>query len=307
MTGSVMVFAPTPVLTVTIEHRSDDALDLHVHPGGQGVWQARMARALGARVTLCAVLGGETGSVVAKLLADEDLTVRTVSRPTGNGWYVHDRRDDQRTEVADAAGAPLARHELDELYNLALAEGLRAGVSLLSGPDDPSNVDPDVYRRLATDLAANGVRVVADLSGAHLSAALAGGPAFVKVSHEEAISDGLAEGEEVDDLVAAAHRLRDKGARAVLVSHAGEPSVALVDDKAVLVRVPRLEAADPRGAGDSLTAGVAAVLARDGGYEDAIRTGAAAGALNVTRHGLGTGRLDAIQELVGRVSLEPLA
>jgi 1-phosphofructokinase len=55
-----------------------------------------------------------------------------------------------------------------------------------------------------------------------------------------------------------------------------------------------------------MTAGVAAVLARGGDLAEAIRTGAAAGALNVTRHGLGTGRPDAIGELLGRVRLVPL-
>ena len=37
MTDRVMVFAPAPILTVTIEQRSGEP-DLHVHPGGQGVW-----------------------------------------------------------------------------------------------------------------------------------------------------------------------------------------------------------------------------------------------------------------------------
>jgi 1-phosphofructokinase len=72
------------------------------------------------------------------------------------------------------------------------------------------------------------------------------------------------------------------------------------------VEAPRLEEADHRGAGDSMTAGVAAVLARGGDIHEAVLTGAAAGALNVTRHGLGTGRADAIAELTGRVVLRPL-
>jgi 1-phosphofructokinase len=72
------------------------------------------------------------------------------------------------------------------------------------------------------------------------------------------------------------------------------------------VHLPRLQVADPRGAGDSMTAGVAAVLAHGGSLEEAVRTGAAAGALNVTRHGLGTGGVEAIQELVRRVHLNPL-
>jgi 1-phosphofructokinase len=52
-----------------------------------------------------------------------------------------------------------------------------------------------------------------------------------------------------------------------------------------------------------MTAGVAAVLAQGGTLHDAVRTGAAAGALNVTRHGLGTGRIDAVQVLTERVTL----
>jgi 1-phosphofructokinase len=72
------------------------------------------------------------------------------------------------------------------------------------------------------------------------------------------------------------------------------------------VVLPKLEPAEPRGAGDSMTAGAAAVLAQGGDLATAVRTGAAAGALNVTRHGLGTGRADAIESLKERVTLRPV-
>ena len=55
-----------------------------------------------------------------------------------------------------------------------------------------------------------------------------------------------------------------------------------------------------------MTAGVASVLAKGGDLVDAVRTGAAAGALNVTRHGLGTGASEAIAELIGHVRLDRL-
>jgi 1-phosphofructokinase len=100
--------------------------------------------------------------------------------------------------------------------------------------------------------------------------------------------------------------LRADGARAVLVSRADRPALALFDDLTVEVHVPRLEVAEPRGAGDSMTAGIAAVLAQGGELDDAIRIGAAACALNVTRHGLGTGRSEAIGALVERVRLVPV-
>ncbi len=300
-----MVFAPAPVLTVTVEQTAG-APDLHVHPGGQGVWQARMAATLGSDVTLCISVGGETGGVVDTLMAGTEVTVRSVRRSASSGWYVHDRRAGARDEVAAWPGAPLHRHDLDELYTIALAEGLRSDVTVLSGPADPSVVDADVYRRLATDLTGNGVRVVADLSGEHLAAVLRGGASFVKVSHEELLRDGRAAADTEEAFVAAGATLLADGAGAALVSCAGDPALAFFDGTVQRVHVPRLQIKDHRGAGDSMSAGVAAVLARGGDLSEAIRTGAAAGALNVTRHGLGTGRVEAVQELLTRVRLEPL-
>ncbi|MGH8825830.1 MAG: 1-phosphofructokinase family hexose kinase [Jiangellaceae bacterium] len=305
MAADVMVFAPAPLLTVTIE-QSADAVELHVHPGGQGIWQARMITSLGASVTVCACLGGEVGAVLEPLILAEGVQLRSVPRNPSNGWYVHDRRDGDRVEVADSPGQPLERHDLDELYGLALAEGLGSEISVLSGPAEPTVVPADVYRRLAADLGANGARVVADLSGEYLPAVLDGGVHFLKVSHEELIEDGLADGDDVEAVVAALHRLHDDGAGSVIVTRAERSSIALLDGDLVEVTAPRLQAADPKGAGDSMTAGVAAVLARGGDLTDAVRTGAAAGAHNVTRHGLGTGRAEAIAALVTRVRIEPL-
>ncbi|MDG4766741.1 PfkB family carbohydrate kinase [Solwaraspora sp. WMMD406] len=305
MRDHVMVFAPAPVLSVTIEQQAD-VLELHLHAGGQGIWQARMISSLGVRVVLCAAVGGEVGAVLGRALEDEELELRMVPRKSSSGWYVHDRREGSRSEIAENPGAPLIRHDIDELYGLALAEGMRAAVSVLSGPAHPSVVDDDVYRRLASDLRANGSQVVADLSGGQLAAVLGGGVSFLKVSHEEVIEAGRAADDSVDALSRAAHQLRADGAEAVLISRAEKPALALLDDDLVEVRVPQLEIVDHRGAGDSMTAGVAAVLTRGGSLEEAVRTGAAAGAVNVTRHGLGTGRAEAVRELIGRVRLTPL-
>jgi 1-phosphofructokinase len=305
MSSHVLVFAPAPQLTVTVE-QSADTVEIHVHPGGQGVWQARMITELGPPVVMCAAVGGEIGQVLQALITAEGIELRAVSREATSGGYVHDRRDGSRTEIAEVAGEPLTRHELDELYSLTLAAAMQAPVAVLSGPADPSVLPADTYRRLAADLGGNGVKVVADLSGDHLAAVLKGQPYLVKVSHEELIADGRAKDDSEPELVAALHGLQADGAGAVLVSRADKGALALLDGVAYEVESPRLEVADARGAGDSMTAGVAAVLAEGGDQATAVRTGAAAGALNVTRHGLGSGRADAVRSLVDRVRLKRL-
>jgi 1-phosphofructokinase len=305
MNGHVMVFAPDPQLTVTIDQPADET-EIHLHPGGQGVWQARMIKCLGTSVVLCAGLGGEIGQVLEPLLSGEGVDLRVIHRESSSGGYVHDRRNGARQEIASVPGHPLNRHELDELYNLALSEGLGAEVSILSGPGHPNLVAPDIYRRLAADLGRNGGRVIADLSGSHLAAVLDSGVSVLKVSHEELIRDGWAADDSEAELVRVARALHANGAESVVLSRAESPALVLIDGEVSELDMPRLEVADPRGAGDSMTAGVAAVLAQGGDVRLAVRTGAAAGALNVTRHGLGTGRPDAIAGLVDRVRLAPI-
>jgi 1-phosphofructokinase len=300
-----MVFAPTAMLTVAIERPAED-VELHLHAGGQGVWQARMIRLLGGPVTLCAALGGEVGTVLRTLVEAEDVELKLVHREGSSGWYVDDRRGGERRRVAEAPGAPFGRHELDELYGLALSAGLGASVSVLSGPNDPSLVPADVYRRLAADLTAHGGKVVADLSGSYVDAVLEGGVEVLKVSVEELIRDGRVDSDDEASLVTVLADLQKRGARSVVISRAEKPALARLDDEVLLVEAPKLEEADHHGAGDSMTAGIAAVLARGGDVREAVRTGAGAGALNVTRHGLGTGSAEAISEVAERVVLSPL-
>jgi 1-phosphofructokinase len=64
----VTVFGPHPILGITIELRGGDEDEIHVHPGGQGVWVARMAGEMGAYPVLCGLLGGETGTLLGPLL-----------------------------------------------------------------------------------------------------------------------------------------------------------------------------------------------------------------------------------------------
>jgi 1-phosphofructokinase len=100
--------------------------------------------------------------------------------------------------------------------------------------------------------------------------------------------------------------LRAAGAETVIVSRAEQPALMSTGEQLVQVDAPRLEPLDHRGAGDSMTAGLAAGLAHGWSLESAIRLGAAAGALNVTRRGLASGEREAIEQLAQHVQLRPL-
>lgn len=302
------VFAPDPLLTVTVEAGTEGD-EIHFHAGGQGFWVARMVAALGVPVSLCGPFGGESGRVVRNLIeAEEHIALRAVETAGGNGAYVHDRRGGERVTVAETPPEPLSRHEVDEFYGAALVGGLEADVSILGGPGpwETPIVPPDVYRRLAGDLRSNGRLVLADLAGEPLECALEGGLDVVKVSHEELLADGRATDDSVDALLAAMARLRSEGAENVLVTRADEPALAMAGASVCEVTPPRVQSVDHRGAGDSMTAGVAAGLALGLGFAAALRLGAAAGGLNVTRRGLATGDRREIERLAEHIELKPL-
>ncbi len=303
--GRVVVFAPSPSLTITIEERSNDG-DIHLHAGGQGVWQARMVRALGADVTLCATFAGETGRVLRHLIEDEGFDLVSRDREGTGAAYIHDRRHGRRETIIETSGDPLTRHDLDELYGLTLREGMDSDIVLLSGPAGDEVLPADVYRRLAADLRTCRCRVMADLSGARLDAALAGRVDIVKVSHEELIADGRIDSDQPDAIIAEMRRIRDAGADIVIVTRAELPLLLLEDDQVHQVAAPIMEVVDKSGAGDSFTAAAAATLAGGGTVREAVTLGAAAGALNVTRHGLGTGDPAAIRRMSEFVRMAPI-
>jgi 1-phosphofructokinase len=193
---------------------------------------------------------------------------------------------------------------LDDLCNAALVAGLESDVVVLGGPDDPRVLAPGIYRRLAADLGTGDVPVVADLSGPFLSEAVAGGVTVAKASHEDLVADGRAASVELADLRKAATALAEEGAGDVVLTRADEPALALVDGRLLEVRVPALQRVDHRGAGDAMTAGIAAALARGQGMAAGLRLGAAAGALNATRHGLATGEPGLIHRMAERVIVE---
>ena len=66
---SIVVFAPSPLLTITVEAAGTPRQEIHLHAGGQGFWVARMAALLGAEVSMCCALGGESGAVLQALIA----------------------------------------------------------------------------------------------------------------------------------------------------------------------------------------------------------------------------------------------
>lgn len=301
--GRIAVFAPSPMLSVTIEARGEGRDDVHCHPAGQGVWLSRMAGELGAWPVLCSLIGGETGTVLEPLVERLPGERRLVRSHSSSGCYVTDRRSGEREVLAQAYVEPPSRHEADELVAATTAAAMESDVLAICNPYPGDAMPLDVYGNLVANARAAGVRVIADLSSPRLEPTAAAEPELVKLNDWELAAYVAGPVDTPQRLRAAAKKLRDLGARNVLVTRAGDPALALLEDEAWELVPPKLEAGSREGCGDTMMGAIAAALSWGSDLPEAMVLGAGAGAVNFLHHGLGTGSRREVEELAREVEL----
>lgn len=303
----VAIFSPNPMVSIAIESLSaDGGDDIHIHPAGQGVWVARMAAELGAEPVLCGFAGGEVGDVLRPLLEQMPGELRLVETAEPSGAYIHDRRSGKREPISQSAAKPASRHEVDDLFSVTVAAALACDVLAVCGPYPDDAVPLALHGSLVADVKANGVPVIVDLSSPRLDSALEGKPDLVKINDWQIAGyiNGPVDTEE--RMRGAMKRVQEAGAEAVIVTRAGEPALALRDGRFWELAPPKFERGGREGCGDSMMGALGAMIAAGREWEDVLRLGAAAGATNFLRSGLGTGSRAVIEELAPRVQLRPL-
>ena len=303
---AIAVFAPNPLLTVTLELEGSERQSIHFHAGGQGVWVARMARCMGGKPVLCGLLGGETGRLLRPLIAEATGGhARLVRSSSASGCYVTDRRVGERKLVAMSLSEAPSRHELDELFSLTCAQALACGWLVLTNPLPAESLPLEVYRDLVADARAGGCRTLVDLSSPRLDSALEGEPDLVKINDWELAEFVCGPVSTPELLLAGARRVCERGARSVIVTRGELPALVLHDDKVWQLTPPRFEHGFREGCGDAMMGTLAAAWARGDAFEQALVLGAAAGAANFLRRGVGHASREVVEQLTGAVTLEP--
>jgi 1-phosphofructokinase len=302
------VFGPHPLLTVTIESEGERERErVHFHAGGQGVWVARMVATLGATPVLCGFLGGETGVLLRPLLEALTHQLRLVQTAAQSGCYVMDRRDGERKVLTMTLSEPPSRHEVDELFSLAVSEAIACQWLIVANPFPEQALPVELYGYLVADARANGAHALVDLSSPRLDSALEGRPDLVKINDWELAAYVRGEVDQPEQLRSAAERLQRAGAGSVIVTRGQRPALVLHDDRAWFLTPPHFEHGFREGCGDTMMGALAAMWAQGETFERAAQIGAAAGAANFLRRGLGNASRDVVRELTPAVSAKPFS
>jgi 1-phosphofructokinase len=255
---------------------------VRIDPGGKGVNVTRALRAFGIESRAVIPFGGPDGQELVRMLAAADVPIAQV--PVG-GWTrsnVTVVEPGGASTKINAPGDPLTDEELAALAETMLracdSDGSSAEASwvVLCG-SLPPGVPDGVYATLTSLFTSRGIRVAVDTSGPALAATVAAGPDLIKPNREELAAAVGAPLASIGDVVAAAGRLRERGAKAVLASLGSDGAVLVDDSGAVLCTADPVEPRSTVGAGDALLAGFLAAGAQ--GHDaviDAVAWGRAA-------------------------------
>lgn len=303
----VCVFAPSLYLTVTIEERDagHQAGEVHLHPGGQGFWIARMLAELGGNPVLCGPVGGEVGAVLEAIVPTWGMKFEPVSTKRASPCRVTDRRCGDRVIVTDDRRAEFERHEADDLYDKVLELSLRYRCCVITGTDPHDTLPLAFFRQLGADLREIDAVSFADIHGDQLRAFLTSGAlSLLKVSDQDLIADGIILDRSEASALKAIEDFSGDEIGWLVVSRADEGALITADGSSYRSRPLRLAVVDDIGAGDSMTAALIMAWLRGLSAQEALQLACAAGTANITRHGLASAPVGLIEEIASVVDVE---
>ncbi|MGW0176397.1 1-phosphofructokinase family hexose kinase [Rhodococcus sp. NPDC003322] len=247
-------------------------------PGGGGINVARVLTVLGEPALAVFPSGGHSGRALEDLLASERVHSRTVTmrRSTRECFTVNEERTGLQYRFV-LPGPTLTSLEVDSCLDRLTSAAAGARYVVASG-SLPPGVPVDFYQTVADAVSDLGTRLVLDTSGPPLRA-LRRGVYLLKPSIRELRDCVGRDLRSVDDQVAAARDLVDRGVCAVVVLSLGaEGAVHVTADDAEYCPSVEVPVVSGVGAGDSLVAGIVFGLVRGWALRDAVRYGVAAGA-----------------------------
>lgn len=291
----IVTVTPNPALDVTgrvgrvVAGESHRLTRVTARAGGKGVNVAAVASALGVPATALLAVGPESAATFEADLARRGVPAVLVPSPVPTRRSVAAVDSDGEATVLNEEGEAPPSQTWDALVEALTWACDGADALVVSGSVAPGSPDGVVTRLLRTGAAA-GCALVADARGEDLLVALEtarreGWRLLAKPNLSEA-RESL--GDDALDAAACAAALLDLGAWCAVVSDGARGLVLAVRDRDGVAgwsaRLPEPVRGNPTGAGDALTAALAAHLGpREPDWERALRAGVAWSAAAVLR------------------------
>ena len=151
----------------------------------------------------------------------------------------------------------------------------------------PNTLPEDIYEKILARLEEKRIRIAVDATKDLLLNVLKYHPFLIKPNNHELGEMFHTVCKTKDDIEHYAKELQKMGARNVLISMAGDGAILITEEgETIQMGTPKGKAINSVGAGDSMVAGFLAGYLKNGSYEEALKTGTAAGSATAFSEGL---------------------
>lgn len=246
-----------------------------LHYGGKGINVSVMLTRLGVPNRALGFVAGFTGERLTEMLAAEGVDCAFLKLKRGNTRINVKIKSDTELDI-NARGPEAGEEETEKLIDGM--RDIKKGDFLVIAGSAPENLPGDIYDRILRSLDGKGVNFVVDAAGELLRRTLKYKPFLIKPNHHELGDLFGVKTETESEITEYAAKLKKAGARNVLVS-LGERGAILLDENGKVRRAGAVpgEVINTVGCGDSMVAGFLAGYMEKGGFDYALKLGAACG------------------------------
>lgn len=248
----------------------------HFYAGGKGINVSQILNQHGISNRALGFISGFTGNFIEGSLKEKGIDTDFIRLSEGYSRInMKIKTTTDETEI-NGMGPHIPKTEIDKLYRQL--DLLTADDTLVLAGSIPATLPDDFYEKVMEHVRDRGVKVVVDATKNLLLNVLTYRPFLIKPNHHEIAEMFGVTISTTEDLLQYGNRLKDMGARNVLISMGGDGAILLAENGEVYrSNVPKGVVKNSVGAGDSMVAGFIAGYEKTQCYEQALRLGAASG------------------------------
>ena len=255
-----------------------------IYYGGKGINVSTILNTLGMETTALGFVAGFTGKAIEDGLNAQGMHTDFIHLPEGNSRINVKVKHGDETEI-NGQGPVITQEAIDALFEKLNA--LREEDVLVLAGSIPNTLPEDIYERILAALSGKGIRIAVDATKDLLLNVLKYHPFLIKPNNHELGEMFHTVCDTREDIEHYARELQKMGARNVLISMAGDGAIPITEDGgSIRMGTPKGKVVNSVGAGDSMVAGFLAGYLKNGNYEEALKTGTAAGSATAFSEGL---------------------
>ncbi len=256
-------------------------------PGGKGLNVSKPAAIAGEEVVATGFVGGHAGHYIEEALKpfgirSEFYHLDAESRSCINIWDETNRVQTEFLEPGFTVTEEQFQGFLEKFRDLVK----QADVVAMSG-SVPKGLDGTAYQRMVKICREEKKKVLLDTSGTLLKEGMKAKPTMIKPNLDEIRMLTGTACESLEEMIEAAKEIHKSGVEIVAVSLGAEGSFVVCDQGIYQAKVPKIDAVNTVGCGDSMIAGFAVGFSKNISVEGSLRLASAVSAAAALREETG--------------------